>query len=774
MSRKPRHTPEPDAETACRWWSDLRDFWTPVGWKDHMFRFNILYNGTVVAAPFLNERTARWKDQGVQLGFAPAPLINEKHFSRQKYLAHLRLHDDGRVRQGWNDCAAPVLWSEWAEDGLLLKQELFAHVAGGKDVRTGIEPLFLWIRLSVKGMCPAIPLEKAYGFIITIAKPHAATYMARANNLIFDRWHTLYPRTLTPDRKAYSAAHGYRLMEKGNRVRMGIAPGRKCNVRFDRTVPKDQHHHLYVQMDARIGARVDILVPMVPCARDVFNEELSAGYRHALKEANRYWTRAPRAAARIRVPEPFVNETVKHSLKFSEVISEKNPATGDYSLLTSSWTYAKLWPTMLHGVCTMLLDSLGRHSAVEKYLDVFRKAHGAAIPPGSSFERHPGYLCTPRELASIDWLTDHGAILHVISSHALISNNQRFLKSWLDVIVKACEFIKDARRIRNHGGVQGLMPPAVCTDHETEIQAVWSDGWMFKGLTAAVKVLRRAGHERAAEFEAEAIDYRRTFVKALREKCRTMPRWKDKNGRRHVLVPTALHGDEPRELRHAFYLDTGPLFLVYAGLLRASDPIMRDALLWFREGPQTASARRDSAHHQMSYLDHEISSCEPCCSWNIFHSHQLGDRQRYLEGMYSLFAGAISRQTFISCESRGGITGNIFSAPLATYLARLAVIDDRIKDDELHLLRLMPLAWLRRGEEAVFERMPTVYGPVSLNTRMSRNGKTLAVDFKPEFHTPPRRVLVHRPPLENLERVRVTGQRTITSVPTSGKYFSLR
>jgi len=40
---------EPTAEMACTWWRDLRDYWTPIGWKDHPLRFNVLFNGSIIA-----------------------------------------------------------------------------------------------------------------------------------------------------------------------------------------------------------------------------------------------------------------------------------------------------------------------------------------------------------------------------------------------------------------------------------------------------------------------------------------------------------------------------------------------------------------------------------------------------------------------------------------------------------------------------------------------------------------------------------------------------
>ena len=56
------------------------------------------------------------------------------------------------------------------------------------------------------------------------------------------------------------------------------------------------------------------------------------------------------------------------------------------------------------------------------------------------------------------------------------------------------------------------------------IQAVWAVGWNYKGLCAAVRLLKRTGHERAGEFEAEAAEFRAAVLAAFRRKYRGMPR----------------------------------------------------------------------------------------------------------------------------------------------------------------------------------------------------------------------------------------------------------
>ena len=745
---------EPDFRKACEWWADLPNVWTPVAWTDHLFRFNVLWNGTIFAQPHMNRRTESYAGRGLQLGISPhyTPWHNEWSS------AFLR-HDDGLVRQGWADDDAPVLWTEWPKDGMVLRSSVFAHIPGGGDVRRGDEPLFAWVRLSIHDMCSALPLEDVYGFNLIIQAPHISATMSMRDNIRFSPENAKYPRALRTDRHSFSRREGLRVLEGGAKVRLGVAPGGDCRGAALHQ-PGDQQPwpRVHVQLPARRGAYADVLVPMLPAARTVFDAELELGRDAALRETRRHWRRVVATRTRFEVPEPDVNDGIRQSVRFSAMLAERNPATGKYCKINGSWAYANLWTTPGAMDLAMMMDVLGYHRTVARYLEIFREEQGTVVPPGSGYTPHPGYLSTPALYKSIDWLSDNGAVLYTICTHALLSGDREFARRYADCIVKSCEWIRAMRAKRRHGGYEGVLPPAVATDAGTKIQAIWSIGWNYKGLMAAVRVLRQLGHPRAAEFAREAKSYRADFLVAFRDKCRKMATWRDARGRRRAFVPTSLAGEEKAESRHAFFLDTGALFLVFSELMDARDPLMRDIRDWFREGPQRAFYRRDSNCWQVPVLDHEMSSCEPCYSWNVFHSWQMGDRARFLEGMYSLFAGSMSRQTRISCETRGGITGTVFSAPLAIYMARLAVIDDRIREGELHLLRLMPLAWLKPGDVARFERVPTEYGPVSLVTRMSRDGRTLDVRYRAAFRAAPKRVLLHAPPSPGLRTVRVNGQ----------------
>jgi len=716
-----------------------------------MFRYNVLFNGMISAVPDLNPRTKAWRGLGCQLGVVP--------LNRVDFPGHVTdPQDNGSVIQGWYDTPAPVLWSEWAADGITFREEVFGHVPGGRAVETGVEPLFAWIRLRIHDTMPGLPLPETYGFSLNLRAPYIATgAMSIRYNLAVLRDQARYPRELTTDPAEYDPEAGLRLVEPDGKIRLGIAPGHDGEVVVLPGKPGERDFLIHILMKVKKGNHVDVLLPMIPADREVFDRELAAGHDRALEEANEFWARVPETTARFETTEEQINRTIRNNTRMGEIIAEKDPETGEYAQLTGSWAYADIWATPASMQSVMVYDSMGRHETAEKYLEMYVKAQGTVLPQGDFFEPHPGSLGPPKRVAATVWTSDHGALLWALSEHALLSGDEEWIERMTDPIVKACEFVRYMRNIGGHKGIVGLIPPGVATDMPTKIQSVWADSWNYKGLSTAVRFLKRIGHPRADEFAKEAEDYRKVFVKALREAAAGMPTWTDREGREHHLVPMAVFGAQDFEYRNAFYLDTGPLVAVFAGMVDADDPMMTSTIDWFRNGPPTGVYRYDSDCWQVPSLHREMSSCEPCFSWNVFHSHQLGDREHYLEGMYSLFAGAISRQTQTACETRGGVTG-VIGAHLPTWLARLSVIDDQLVEEELHLLRLVPTAWLQTGRESVFERMPTEFGPVMLRAGLDGKGKTLRIVFEPAFRVRPERVVLHVPPVPGLERVLVNGK----------------
>lgn len=758
---------EPNIALAKAWWPDQRNVWTPIGWKDHYFRFNVLYNGTVIVEPAPNwapmrEHSKKYLKQDFMLSFfptgsgTPPPLPAE-------LTSQWRI-DGGRGIQGWRtDKETPVLYTDFPlQEGIVVRKEIFANVKGSKDVVTGIEPLYAWIRLSV------IKVDKdRFSGVIPIATQLSRVYFVHNQRYLQEDGITVdidpklaaYPKTLSLATFAENGEKGYRVLEPDNKVRLVVLPtDEHRNITFS-TVDSGVYN-LRIDLNAQIGDKVDLLVPMLPEELQEISSERLLGFNGALDQAEPYWQYKPATAARINVPEDYVNRWLSQSVKFAEIIAEKDYVNGEYTFLSGSWGYDNLWSTPTSMTSHMFLSLLGYHESVGKHLELFRTNQGTVKPPGPAYVLHPGYYSTPKTLTAFDWLTDHGAILHQVSTHALLSKDPVFIANWTESIVKACDFIKDMSAKTNFEGVKGLLPPGTATDEIFPVQAVWNIAWNYKGLHTAVEFLQSINHPRAAEFAAFAAKFKETFVTEYHKLAAQGETWLDRDGNRRVKPPTnlTLKPTPHHPFTDAFYLDTGPLVLVWAGLMDADDPVMRSVLDFFRDGPNRDFYGTRFNPLCRPFLNKEISTCEPVYSWNVFHSWQLNDRKHFLEGLYSLLLGATSQQTFISCEHRHGIQGTMFATPLAFTMMRLAMIDDEIETDALHLLRICPQAWISSEEETVFENMPTKYGVVDLKIKKSEDGKTLIVSFNGAWSKKPEKIKIHVPSAA-FEKVMINGKR---------------
>ena len=746
------NTVEPNIEIAKTWWDDMEKKWTVVGWPEHRTRFNVFYDGTLANYfAFHHHATARSgsrpdiQEPFAQFAFIPAGSIGE--VTTPAYNIAQDYHD---VVQGWADCETPVLWSEWAWHGYLVRSQVFAHVPGGQELTRGDEPLFAWVRLSVHYASQGLPLEQTPGFGIRINSFAVNASMEVKHNLNTLNAKPKYPRELAAD-------DTFHVVEPDGRVRIALVPGAAVKAEFRAGAPSADDSLLYVQLPPKQGSCVDLLVPMLPTDRVTFDKELALGYDGALKEAEAFWTKTL-PAAKFEVAEDYITQAIRRNAQISRITSEKWPDAGTY-VMTGGFGYGiACWGTPVCTAIVRFLDPLGYHSVVEEYLKPFKDAQGRVIPPGDGLKQHPGYLGVPPETAIINWLPDHGAILWTMAEHGLLTHDAKFIEEYTPVIVKACEWIRDARRTAVEGAVPGIMPPAGASDDESHIQNCWTDGWIYKGLTSAVDFLKMTGNPRAAEFEAEAREYKATFRKAFRAKAKTTATWTDDKGKVRHMVPFSLSKEQDWQWRFLFYLDTGPMHLVFSELMDASDPLMRDAVAWYREGPPSKMYREYGDLTHVPSLRYEMSSWECCYSWNVYHNWQLGDRRHFLEGLYSQFAGAMSQQTYTVCESRGGITSGIFWIP-GFQIARLAVIDDEIEEGKLHLLRLCPLAWLE-GKGSNFENIPTRFGPVDLHIRLNPAGDQLQVSYfarPPSAFRTPRSTILHIPPVPGLKSIMLNG-----------------
>ncbi|HEY7416315.1 MAG TPA: hypothetical protein VH593_14075, partial [Ktedonobacteraceae bacterium] len=437
--------PEVNFAVADLWWPQQRNIWTPIGWKDHYFRFNVLYNGTIICEPcphFAPPRphALRWKGQSFQLNFYP--LVDEPP-PLPKEVTQLWRTDGGVGILGWNrDHSAPILWTEWRlQTGFVVRQEVFSHIPGGRPVTTGIEPHYAWVRLSIVH-ADSLSAAKSVKFAIQLSQ----VYYRHVERYHWEDGITIdvepkdapYWKALHVEKVAIEGAAGIRLLEPDDKVRLLAFSKPASKISFTELLSEKNVYSLSIELKGELGEHIDMLLPFLPGDEEAIRAELALGYERALSESDSFWSDKPTGAASVHLPEGTINGLLTQSIKLAQVIAEKDYENGDYAFLTGSWGYDNLWSTPSSMTTHRCLDLLGYNQCVAQHLELFRKHQGSVRPPGPSYDLHPGYFSTPASLTAFNWLTDHGAILHQVSTHALLSNDQEFISAWTDAIVKGC------------------------------------------------------------------------------------------------------------------------------------------------------------------------------------------------------------------------------------------------------------------------------------------------------------------------------------------------
>ncbi|MBI4027056.1 MAG: hypothetical protein HY360_18875 [Verrucomicrobia bacterium] len=777
------------ADMACEYWPDQRGHWAPVSWKDHLYDFNVFHDGTIAANPAgvgLNRNVAI-EDQvfaaELRVLLLPYHKANDSYSYEGSFrpandvtalidfLLNDRRNPDGLCLPSWEAGAAPVYVIEHVIPGVPVKirQKQFAHVPGGSPVRRGDEPHYLWVRFEVADVIEMINHADRITVCLTLTGTSATPCMAAFNNIQFQSRYGVphYPTSLAFVGPAGEGGASYLRLAPtgrapflyGKRNRLGIpGPQKDLTVAYLESsyfsAFKQPLGHLLLSMPCAVGATIDFVFPISPVDDAAMDRELALGYDAALAEARRFWTRELKTRTSIRLSESLLQGWVDHFPRLEAMIAEKHPETGDYGLSSGSYVYEAIWATpMAMAACALEFAGYGRE--VEKYLETFLRHQGTIEPPSPCLKKHPGYFGSPKTFTSIDWLTDHGAILWTAANHGLLAMDRAFLRRWEPAIIKACEFIRDARRVKGHQGYPGIMPPGVANDCGTSSQTCWGDAWNYKALSVAAALLRRTGNARASEFMREAEEYRNAFQSAYRDVIAKSKTWKTPDGTILPFTPPTLSEAKGYEAAHAFNLDTGACVLVFGGLFPASDPIMQASLRWLREGPQTRLFREFASPFQTPMLVKEISSCEPCYSWNLFHTFDLGDRERFSMGLYSLFAAGACRRNFVSCETREGVSGNCFTHGLALMLLRMSVVHEEA--DALHLLRMTPLRFFREGGFE-WKNVATWFGEISIAAHYDDASKTLQVRYRKPSRSKPGRTILHLPSWDGISRVILNGK----------------
>lgn len=781
MNGQDRLREEPTIEDARRWFARMPNPLTFVGWKEHIFEAMINHAGDVILP---NTNAAQkgypeYADQTAHFCFFWTPDLAPHWWS----LGHGNVIDEGSCRQELLDGYRPVVITHRKCAGIWVRQTVFAHRTGAAELERGDEPYFVWVRFEIEDM-----VDEILGDIETFAvQVHLAngsalrTSMSKGANVAYNPFEP-YPRML-----AWSPP--YLLEEETDLVRLGLADdgeavwnpeGCDWHAAWMPTWPyfrDDNVNFLTLPLPPEREAARDVVIPILPVTRDQIDAEMDVGRDAALAETLGFWDEQESRGAAVRIPEPLAESTIRNFPIQVLTAADKNPARAMRLLNMGAHNYEAIWNTPAAMLTAWGLDFLGRHEEAAAYMGLYEYADDLAEPPGEHFAAHEGFLTSPPDLAGIVWVPDHGAVLWAAAQHALLTDDPEFLDRWVPILLKGIDWIRVQRGQTGHPGYEGILPPGRGSDNPQIGQWVWNDGWCYKGLVTVVDLLERIGHAEAAKWRDEADDYRECFQAAVRDAA-SKESWVDEDGVEWPFVPAELTDPTMAQARHEFYLDCGPTHLAFAGLLDCDDPLIDAALQWLTRGPVGRWFEPEMDFRRPPMLYHELSSCEPCYSWNLLARLLRGERIEFVEGLMSLLAGGQDPDVLSGVETRYGQFAVLFPAPLTICAARRAIVDDELGPD-LHLLRMVPRSWLAEGKELSLRDLPTRFGPMSIAVTGRGGGLEIELEL-PERRTPAG-VLLYHPPLAGPLVVEADGQRMTwegddpIDLPTSGEWrFAVR
>jgi len=721
---------EPSYELAVTEWPDQLRPIIFIGCKDHLDEFGVMWNGnltfhteTMIDADRLLVK--KRPDPSLQVSFA----VGDKPDYGN------RTTDDGTTIPSLAEGHLPMPRIRIHRQGVTLLQESLAasadstcHVSGWnspvflrqrftvEDPGSGSSPIRLWAQLASNHIHYAMETRRNVR-ILPVAPLYHSNLHAAGNEL-----------RDADDRIVVFASRPFRFYRK--------LPGKFQSVAL-RYAQLDRNLAMF-ELPRTQGATVELIFPFIPAEPALMGSLRSSDYERSSQTLSESWKNELSHGTQIEVPEEQVNNLRRFAVPLTFMTADLYP-NGDHILKTSSHHYEALWVTVA-AINILDLIQRGYFQEAAAYLDPFLDASRRRPVPntGDSFDSSRGFITGPSEYLPPTWLSDNGAVLWVASEYYLITRDQTFLKKWMPTMMASIEWIARERGLTKlRGGPNaGLLPPSRSSDISTQGSFYWNDAWNYRGLASVCRVLEATHSPQAERWGREREDYRETFQKAIREQIKRTIRWQDRAGNMVPSIPMRL-GQVDASGESDTYLDTGPMFLGVAGLLNPDDEVMTWALKWLTEGPNANTEFPDwSDFSQPSCLRYEMSSGEPCYSWNIYLRYLRNERLQFLEGFYSLVAGAVSRKFLGGVETRDGIQDlPITNAVIDNHLRNMLVFENE-SGRGIDLLRNSPSAWLEPEKEIRVKDAQTHFGPLSLHVKTGTNNRVVAeVD-------PPRREAV--------------------------------
>ncbi len=476
----------------------------------------------------------------------------------------------------------------------------------------------------------------------------------------------------------------------------------------DKRVPGSVRSDLVVaeHLGAKESHEFVVKLPSPVLESDELDTFAKIDYVAARAETERFWNGWLGRGTQIRVPEAEVNDLLHASLWHALRLPRRHDGSGDNLVIDlpySNFAYAQTgipWPGVQSiYVDYMLFELRGYFSvALENLLQEFRLNQDAN-----------GHVS-----GFANWTMYTPSMLYASAQYYLLSHDRKGFEALLPYALKALDWCEsESKQARSRDQFGGLVDGPL---NDGTGEGIWAinQAYMYAGLERFATALREIGDSHAQEARDEAQKLLAATETGFEEATTKAPLVQLRDHTWQPYVPS--DAKTPRRLMEIWYptdVDTGPLHLLRLKAL-PSDGRLADFLL--------------NDHEDNLFLKGWGAANEPVYAPQGLAYLYRDDAAAAIRTFYSQMACAFSHTVFEPVEHRW-MHGQYFGPPSTdgSWFELLRHMLVREVDDQTLLIgQATPRPWLADGKQIEVEKLPTVFGDVSLQIISHINANTIS------------------------------------------------